>query len=86
MSDDIGIMSIKKIELPFNTAVGRAARQNFNKDVRNGKVNMFEWVEDQDIQRRYHSEARALLLRDGENMIPEFPDVEHIFLQKSESK
>lgn len=74
---------VVRIELSFNEAILRAARQNFDKDVRLGRANTVEW---NDVQNEYFSEARAILLRDGENFPPEYPDYEHIILKTKSSR
>ena len=70
---------LKRIELPFSEAVSKAAKQNFDRDVRHGLAHSEEWATDEP---EYRSEARANLLRDGENILPEFPDTEHIAVLK----
>lgn len=72
---------VPTIELPFKDALVRAASQNFDRDVRKGVVEESEWNQPL-VQKEYLSEARGILLRDGENSKPEFPDHEQIVLAK----
>lgn len=69
---------IRTVTLPLGRAVTRSARQNFERDVRAGLVRELEWA---DMQEEYESEARAILMRDGQNYSPEYPHTEHILLE-----
>jgi len=66
-----------RIELPFKRALNAAARQNYGRAVRLGRTVRGPWKA---VGREFINEARALLLRDGENHLPMAPDVEHIVL------
>ena len=67
--------------LPFKEAVQKAARQNFERDVKMEICSSDEWV---DLQSIYEEEAEAVLLATGENYLPEFNEP-HIVLERTNS-
>lgn len=66
--------NVQRVELPFMQAVNFSARQNFNRDVREGKHKKTDWSR---CKNDYLSEARAFILRDGKNKPPVYPDTKH---------
>lgn len=65
-----------KVELPLEEAVVEAARQNYERDVRNGLLDEDYGI----VYPEYETEARSLLEQTGENFKPEAPDVRWITL------
>lgn len=70
-------MEIIKKFYPFQEAVERAAKQNYERDKREGDNTPWEEVKSLLIE-----EATFLMKTDGENWLPEAPDTEHICLLK----
>lgn len=70
---------ITKVYYPFEDAVYRAAKQNFEHHVNIGLEERFPFDElHSHIQETYLEEARTLLMRKGENTEPIAPHTEHI--------
>jgi hypothetical protein len=78
------IVKIKKVYLPIEYAVKRAAEQNLLRDHRIGLINATS-LKELPISDRliYINQARSLLKTTGENHIPVHPEYEHICVQPS---
>lgn len=78
------ITKIKKVYLPIEYAVKRAAEQNLLRDHRVGLTSATDLKELTIPQRLiYIQEARNLLKTTGENYIPVYPEYQHICVQPS---
>lgn len=75
---DVFSDDIVEVYLPFGEAVEKSARQNFERDVRDGTASGVEWHL---CQKEYRSEARAQLKISGENFRPKYPHFEHYKLE-----
>lgn len=65
---------------PLDEAVKLAAEQNIDRDIRAGLVLPYEKSQQMD---KYLDEARHLLVTEGENHLPEYPDADHICTRKA---
>lgn len=73
------IQQIKKVHYPLAEAIEKAMQQNLNRDKRLGLIG--EPYSNEEIE-IYREEATTLLKDSGENYLPEYPDTEHICVEK----
>jgi hypothetical protein len=77
------IARIEEKRYSFEEAVKRAAEQNVARNFRQG-LSRYSSLSEMAINDRvvqYHL-ARTILLREGQNTLPEYPDTEHVCVKK----